>query len=145
MPANPTGKKDRLPTEETALTDMPGDDGRDPDFAASLRSLGPVTLPPPLPSTLPRSRQDQQQQQPQPPALVAVAARQRLARAAQLEAESVGRPSHAGREFLDVATLRQALALRDQQGLRDDQVERSLRLKPGVLRRLGVRGVVQNV
>ncbi|OJJ44557.1 hypothetical protein ASPZODRAFT_18134 [Penicilliopsis zonata CBS 506.65] len=135
-------------------------DGRDPDFAASLRSIGPVTPVPTLsnssifnrdPHSLNRS-QNQTHNHYQPavfpspsnPALLVVTARQRLTQAAEREAEAFGRQSHAGREFLDILTIRQALSMRDSQGVPEAEVEKVLRLKKGVLSRLG-RGVVSEI
>ncbi|RMJ20917.1 hypothetical protein PHISP_08215, partial [Aspergillus sp. HF37] len=119
-------------------------DARDPHFAASLRSIGPVQNPSP---TLSHSSTFNQPAGPQPtgqpqaqgptqtvfpqssnPALLAVTARQRIAKAAEREAEEFGRTSHAGREFLDAWTLRQALVMRDQ-GVPGTEIERALRLK----------------
>jgi hypothetical protein len=61
------------------------------------------------------------------------------------ETELLGRQSHEGREFLDVQTIRQALAMRDKQGLPTREIERLLRLKRGVVDRLGKKGVVTEV
>lgn len=54
----------------------------------------------------------------------------------------MGRQSHQGREFLDAMTIRQVLSMRDRQGLAPGDIERLLRLKKGVVGRLGERGVV---
>ncbi|KAG2420863.1 hypothetical protein HFD88_000477 [Aspergillus terreus] len=131
-------------------------DGRDPDFAASLRKIGPVTPTP----TLSHSSTFTQQHPSGPPqgesvqtvfpsasnpALLVFTARQRVAKAAEQEAEMVGRPNFAGREYVDAFTLRQALTMRDRQGLPGDEIERMLRLKKGVLERLGGKGVVSEV
>ncbi|KAI0849637.1 hypothetical protein F5Y00DRAFT_55431 [Daldinia vernicosa] len=72
----------------------------------------------------------------QNPTLSALSARQRLEERATLEFEDVRR----GREFLDVGTLKQALALRER-GTPAADIERRLRLKSGVVERLGPRGV----
>lgn len=76
------------------------------------------------------------------PALLVMSARQRIAKAAELEAETFGKQSHAGREFLDIETIRQALSMRDREGLPAEEIERRLRLKEGVVGRLGKKGVV---
>ena len=132
-------------------------DARDPTFAASLRSIGPVI---PMP-TLSNSSTFNNQQSPHParqtdtvfpqaganPALLVWTARQRAARAAEMEAESFAKPSYAavaGREYLDALTIRQTLVMREQ-GLADADIERMLRLKKGLLRRLGGVGVVSAV
>ncbi|PYI28348.1 hypothetical protein BP00DRAFT_403156 [Aspergillus indologenus CBS 114.80] len=127
-------------------------DGRDPDFAASLRSIGPVT---PNPTFSPSSTFNPAQRSfggpgaptaafaPAPnPALLTVTARQRITKAAEEEVDNLGRPDFVGREYLDALTIRQVLAMRDRQGLPAREIERVLRLKRGVVERLGVKGVV---
>ncbi|KAJ9253820.1 hypothetical protein DTO027B5_1440 [Paecilomyces variotii] len=120
-------------------------DARDPHFAASLRSIGPVTPQPTFsnssafnrpgqtPSVFPTANN---------PALLVVTARQRITKAAEQEAEAFGRESHVGREFLDALTIRQALTMRDRQGKSAAEIENALRLKPGVMERLGRQSIV---
>lgn len=79
------------------------------------------------------------------PALLVISARQKIAKAAESEAEAFGRQSHGGREFLDALTIRQALAMRDRQGLPNGEIEKLLRLKAGVVDRLGKKGVVSEI
>lgn len=140
-------------------------DARDPHFAASLRSIGPVTPNPTFShsSTFNQSRtfpQFQPQTTPSSvsqsagvtpsvfpdannnPALLVLSSRSRITKAAEQELESFGRPSHPGREYLDAMTIRQVLTMRDRQKLKDGDIERMLRLKKGVVGRLGERGVV---
>ncbi|KAI1500248.1 hypothetical protein F5X99DRAFT_386933 [Biscogniauxia marginata] len=69
--------------------------------------------------------------------LSALEARERLQRQAQAEFEDPTR----GREFLDVGTLRQILVMRAQGGAPAD-IEKRLRLKSGVVGRLGPQGIV---
>lgn len=57
----------------------------------------------------------------------------------------LGRPDHEGREFIDVVTIRQLLQMRNRQNLPDEQIERLLRLKKGVVSRLGPKGLVAEV
>ena len=122
-------------------------DGRDPDFAASLRTIGPVT---PNPTYSPSSTFSRQ---PAPtvfppatnPALLVFSARQRITKAAEQEAEAMGKMDFQGREFLDALTIRQVLAMRDRQGLGEREIERVLRLKGGVVGKLGERGVVGDI
>lgn len=64
---------------------------------------------------------------------------------AEQEAEEFGRTSHTGRRYLDVMTIRQALAMRDVNGLPGEEVERALRLKGGVMGMLGGKGVVGEI
>jgi len=125
-------------------------DSSDSHFAASLRSIGPVIPNPTFsnsstfhrpvrghgPSVLPDSAN---------PTLLVVSSRARITKAAEREAELLGRQSHEGREFLDVQTIRQALAMRDKQGLPAGEIERLLRLKSGVMDRLGKKGVLAEV
>lgn len=72
-------------------------------------------------------------------------ARQQITKAAELEAETFGKQSHTGREFLDVMTIRQALSMRDREGFLADEIEKRLRLKSGVVERLGKKGVVAEI
>lgn len=119
-------------------------DARDPDFAASLRKIGPVTPNPTLsnsstfksPSVFPDANN---------PTLLVLSSRARIASAAEKEAEVLGRPDHEGREFIDVVTIRQLLQMRNRQNLPDEQIERLLRLKKGVVSRLGPKGLVAEV
>lgn len=132
-------------------------DGRDPHFAASLRSIGPVNPAPtyshsstfnPAPSATPQPDQSAQLVFPQSatnPALLVLSARERIAQAAEREAEQVGKPSFAGREFVDALTIRQAISMRDKQGYPPAEIEDSLQLKRGVMERLGKRGIVSEV
>ncbi|KAE8158975.1 Oligosaccharyltransferase subunit Ribophorin II-domain-containing protein [Aspergillus tamarii] len=127
-------------------------DGRDPDFAATLRGIGPVSPAPTLSnsSTFASGAQRGDSVQtvfPQAanPALLVVTARQKIAKAAEREVELVGRPGFTGREYLDALTIRQALSMRDRQGMPSGEIERLLRLKRGVVDRLGKKGVVSEV
>ncbi|KAL4885542.1 hypothetical protein BJY04DRAFT_214338 [Aspergillus karnatakaensis] len=123
-------------------------DGRDPHFAASLRSLGPVTPSPTL-SNSSTFNQPQSQSTNYPtvfppasnPALLALNSRQRITREAERESEDMGRANFPGRRYLDALTIRQAIVMRDKQGLGDGEVERTLRVRKGVLGGLG-KGVV---
>ncbi|KAH0537497.1 hypothetical protein FGG08_005715 [Glutinoglossum americanum] len=117
-------------TQKTAI-DL---DGRDPSFAASLRTLGAVDHTPPTPAHPMASARN--------PALALLAARSRLAEEAGAEALSAGKKGFPGRRFVDVVTVRQALRLRDGEGVADGEVERRLGLRRGVVGKLGRRGVV---
>lgn len=68
-----------------------------------------------------------------------------MSKVAKYEAENVGRPSFGGRQFLDAVTIRQALSMRDRQGIKPGDIERILRLKKGVVDRLGKQGVVSEL
>lgn len=71
-------------------------------------------------------------------------ARRLLQAQAQQEFEEMGRPGSEGREFLDVVTIRKILLLR-QRGDTAADIESRLRLKPGVVARLGTQAVVSPV
>ncbi|GKZ37285.1 hypothetical protein AbraIFM66950_008770 [Aspergillus brasiliensis] len=145
-PTGPTYHSKEPPsTERSSAIDL---DGRDPDFAAHLRSIGPV-----IPNPTFSNSSTFASQQPAPtvfppasnPALLVFSARQRLTKAAEQELESMGRSGFQGREYLDALTIRQVLAMRDRQGLSAEEIERLLRLKSGVVGRLGGKGVVADI
>ncbi|GAB7358326.1 hypothetical protein MBLNU230_g2398t1 [Neophaeotheca triangularis] len=130
-------------------------DASDPDFARSLRSLGPVQ---PNPTMSPTSafqhpgntnRNATQSQRssifPDPrqnPAVAVLESRAQLQAQADEEGERYGKSGFEGREFLDVFTIRQIMVLRDGKGESGEQIERRLGLKRGTVERLGPRGVV---
>ncbi|KAL4804264.1 hypothetical protein BDV18DRAFT_162027 [Aspergillus unguis] len=143
--------KEKAATEKSSAIDL---DGRDPHFAASLRSIGPVT---PAPTFSNSSTFNQPQASPQGsqptnanssvfpsapmnPALLAVTARQRITKEAEAETEEYGRGGFGGRRYVDAFTIRQALAMRDRQGLTGNEIEKTLRLRTGVLQGLGSGG-----
>ncbi|KAJ5294189.1 hypothetical protein PENANT_c028G09844 [Penicillium antarcticum] len=123
-------------------------DGRDPDFAASLRSIGPVNPNPTysnsstvngpgsMQTIFPRSSN---------PALLVINARQRLNKLVEEEAESYGVAGHPGRQFLDALTIQQVLTMRDKQGMSRRQIEKFLGLKSGVVDRLGKDAIVSRI
>lgn len=136
-------------------------DASDPDFARSLRSLGPVqpnstlsnssTFSNELPNTA-GSKSSPNQQHPQffpdesqNPALLVLKARERLQQEAEAEFAKTSRSDAGGKRFLDVGTIRQVLAMRDEKGKSDTDIEKSLGLAGGVVRALGRRGVVGDV
>jgi hypothetical protein len=79
------------------------------------------------------------------PALLAITARTRIGKAAQEEIDAIGHGDFAGRQFLDAFTISQALTMRDQQKMPPREIERLLRMKEGVLDRLGKDGLVSRV
>ena len=90
------------------------------------------------------------------PALTVLAARERIAIAAEREREGEDIVSGGGggesgidagreREFVNVDVLRQVIGLRDGGMLSEDEIERRFRLKRGVLASLGRRGVVEGL
>ncbi|CAK4032063.1 Hypothetical predicted protein [Lecanosticta acicola] len=122
-------------------------DASDPDFAQSLRSIGPVQPNPTLsPTSAFSPGQNIRPQAPNPrsnPALAVLEARSKLQDGADREFLEAGRRGHQGREFLDVYTIRQILTLRDEQRRKTDDIEKALGLKRGVVDRLGASGVVE--
>lgn len=120
-------------------------DASDPDFAQSLRTIGPVQ---PNPTLSPTSAfgQETRSTAPNPrlnPALAVLDARSKLQDRAEAEFLEAGRRGHDGREFLDVYIIRQILTLRDQRKKSATEIERQLGLKKGVVERLGAAGVVE--
>lgn len=63
-------------------------------------------------------------------------ARRRLQQQAEEELESMGRNSSQGRRFVDMRTMVEAIQLRDR-GFPPAEIEHRLRLKPGLMNRLG--------
>lgn len=129
-------------------------DASDPDFARSLRSLGPVQPNPtmsqtsavPHPSNPNNPAQAARPVGPDPrtnPAIAILDARARLQDEAEKEFMEAGKRGHEGRQFLDVYTIRQILTMRDERGGSSAQIEKALGLKKGVVDRLGMEGVVE--
>ncbi|KAK6390799.1 hypothetical protein LTR65_005403 [Meristemomyces frigidus] len=128
-------------------------DASDPDFARSLRSIGPVqpnpTLSPssafPHPNNPNSPAQASRPAGPDPrrnPAIMVLDARSRLQAAADIEFQGAARSGGDGRQFLDVYMIRQILVQRDEKGKSAAEIERSMGLKKGVVDRLGANGVV---
>jgi hypothetical protein len=67
--------------------------------------------------------------------------RRQLEARARDELDNMGKSTDKGREFLDIATVKQILVLR-QGGASASDIETRLRLKAGVVARLGPQGVV---
>jgi hypothetical protein len=129
-------------------------DARDPQFGSALREVGaarPITERKPNEDYFPTSSQPMHSgqnifpTQPNNPAMMLVHARQKLAKQWESEMEGQGRPSFAGRTLLSAQEIRQALTSRDEAGKSSQQVEKELRLKPGILDQLVAKGVVANV
>nr|POE77364.1 hypothetical protein CFP56_09011 [Quercus suber] len=128
-------------------------DASDPDFAQSLRTLGPVQPNPTLSpsSTFPSPGNPTSRPRAYPadprrnPAVMVLESRARLQERADQEFREAGRAGHEGREFLDIYTIQRVLRLRDEQGKPAGEIERVLGLKKGVVGRLGSAGVVAAV
>lgn len=71
-----------------------------------------------------------------------LSARSRLQDEAEVEFMEGGKRGHAGRQYLDVHTIRQILQMRDQRKQPAAEIERALGLREGVVERLGPSGVV---
>ena len=68
-------------------------------------------------------------------------ARRKLQDAATAEFDRTGRSTDRGREFLDVRTIHDILALRER-GIDPSAIESKFNLKAGVVKRLGQTGMV---
>jgi hypothetical protein len=68
-------------------------------------------------------------------------ARRQLEARAKYELDNTGKSTDKGREFLDIGTVKQILVLRES-GTSATDIETRLRLKPGLVARLGPRGIV---
>ncbi|KAK1755244.1 hypothetical protein QBC47DRAFT_383175 [Echria macrotheca] len=126
----------------------------DPAFADRLRQMGIVQPNPTFsPSSTAASFQDMmstaQSSMAAPkyppsssnPTLAVLEARRRLQEKAEQEFEELGVSGAQGREFLDINTIRNILVMR-QRGESAAAIESRLRLKPGVVARLGPPGIV---
>lgn len=81
----------------------------------------------------------------QNPTLRALAARRRVQEEAEAEFEEVGRRGFAGRRFVDAATVRNALKVRDAGVVSDAEIERQFGLREGTVGKLGRKGILRNV
>jgi len=81
---------------------------------------------------------------PSNPALRILQARQQLQDEAERELEMLGRRGFEGRRFLRSGEIRDALALREA-GVGEEEIERKMGLKKGVVRVLTPKGIVENV
>ena len=150
-PGETTGPTVRPQPQATgARSDEINLDASDPDFARSLRSLGPVQPNPTMSPTSAFNPDDPASTSKKPvgpdprnnPALAVLDARARLQDEAEREFMEAGKRGHEGRQFLDVYTLRQMLTMRDERGAGAGQIEKALGLRRGCVERLGERGVV---
>ncbi|RKU48321.1 hypothetical protein DL546_008231 [Coniochaeta pulveracea] len=86
--------------------------------------------------TYPSSRDNQ--------TLSVLEARRRITERAEAELENIGKRNAEGREFVDIATIRRALLLR-QGGVKEEEIEDRFGLKRGTVRRLGGGRMIQAV
>lgn len=143
-------------------------DARDPHFANRLTTLGPVKpyptfspsststpFPPPTNPTSSSSRPSESVGSDAPfgpgvfpspannPAIATLTARSRIQDAVEQEKVDAGRRGFEGRQYLDIVTVRKVLTLRDEQGMKAEDIEKALRLKKGVVAGLGRVGVLE--
>ncbi|EZF24580.1 hypothetical protein H112_02886 [Trichophyton rubrum D6] len=150
--ANTQGQEKASTTRSEAI-DL---DARDPDFAASLRSIGPVTPTPTLSRSSTFNQPRGQNVSPPTsgaiseevkanPSLLTLMSRTRISAEAEADMESLGRKGHGGRRFVDVVSLKQIISMRDTQGVSEEVIETQFGLKKGTLANLGPKGVVTDV
>ena len=77
------------------------------------------------------------------PSIAILEARQRLQEEAEKEFQTGGRVG--GRQFLDVITIRQILQMRDERGMKAEDIEQRMGLKKGVVARLGPKGIFRGL
>ena len=127
-----------------------------PDFANRLRQMGvvqpnptysPSSIASPVPDISSASLPNQTISAPQFPSarnnatLGVLDARRQLQERAEQEVANIGKSGYKGREFIEASAIREILMLR-QQGHSPADIEARLRLRPGVVARLGPLGVV---
>ncbi|KAI5457963.1 hypothetical protein BGZ63DRAFT_407277 [Mariannaea sp. PMI_226] len=78
------------------------------------------------------------------PTLSALEARRRLQQQAEEDFEAMGRANSQGRRFLDMRTVVDAMKMRDH-GLADQEIEKRLRIQPGLLQRVGRQSGLSHV
>ncbi|KPM37441.1 hypothetical protein AK830_g9139 [Neonectria ditissima] len=155
--SQPSAKPKAGPAGGGAKDDAIRADGVDPDFVPGdfsrrLHQMG-MADPNPTYSSSSTASHNLGPQTPQGPTfapsrsnptLTALEARQRLQREAEEDFESMGRANTQGRRFLDMRTMVDAMKLRGH-GLADRDIEARLRMRPGLLEKLGRQGVFAHV
>jgi len=74
-----------------------------------------------------------------------VEARNRIAQTSDQETDAIGRASSTGRTLISAKDITEVLRLRDQRGMSTQDIEKQMRLQPGILSRLARPGVYANV
>lgn len=133
-------------------------DARDPDFGAALKKLGPaipVERGAPNQGAFPTSSQPPLGQQGKNifpssvpgnnSSLRVLQARDRAALKFDEEVDSLGRTSFAGRTLISAKDIKEVLRLRDQAGRSVEEIEKQMRLQPGILAKLSRPGIYANV
>lgn len=129
-------------------------DGRDPQFGSRLSQIGPVQPVSQTPSNQhqfpPSSSPRQQGQNIFPstspttnPAILVTQARERIGKLWEEESESLGRASFQGRTLISAGQIKEVLEMREH-GMSASDIEKRLRLRSGLVQRLGAGGVVAN-
>ncbi|KAK5064423.1 hypothetical protein LTR84_000256 [Exophiala bonariae] len=128
-------------------------DGRDPHFGSALRKIGvakPVSETKPHEDAFPTSSRPMNSGQnifpstKNNPAILLVQAREKFGKQFEVEVDSRGRAGFAGRTLLSAKEIKEVFTLRDDGAKLPQQVEKELRLKPGILEQLAPQGVVAN-
>jgi hypothetical protein len=139
-------------------------DARDPDFDSRLSQLGPVQPFPtasnsstfaPTPQVVKSSSSSKSTSSPSTrqqifpstssnPALLIVQARDQIAKVFEQESESLGRGSFTGRTLISAAEIKALLSMRDDGRKQPSEIEQQLRLRHGLVAKLGQNGVVGN-
>ena len=123
-------------------------DGADPHYAASLRKLGAVQAPPMSSSsaifnaTASNGKHGPDVDPRTNPAVQILTARERLAAEAEKEFAGAAKSEQTQRRFLEIGTLQQVLAMRDDGRASPAEIERKFGLQQGVVESLGTTGVV---
>lgn len=130
------------PTDKTSLPEITAD-AQDPHFAASLRRLGAVQSPQPTLSRTSTYTPPTAFSRPNP-AIQILQTRRALASKHEDEIEALGSKAFEGRSFLDAGSIRVILAMRER-GIGVREIEREMRVREGVVGKLGPRGLVGNV
>lgn len=83
--------------------------------------------------------------QSQNPALLVLKARARLQKEAEAEFAKTSRSEGGGKRLMDVSTIRQVIVMRDEKGMGESEIEKSLGLAGGVVGALGQKGIIGDV
>ncbi|KAK3694918.1 hypothetical protein B0T22DRAFT_437965 [Podospora appendiculata] len=154
-PPRPSFTKNDAIRRDSINPDQPEPSTVNPNFASRLKQMGiaqpnPTFSPSSTASTAPPDIDAAHYQGHAPPqfppassnvTLGVLEARRQLELRAEDELNNIGKSSDQGKEFLDIATIRNILVLR-QRGESASTIEIRLRLKPGVVGRLGPLGIV---
>ena len=117
-------------------------DGADPHYAASLRKLGAVQASATFNATALDGTHSPDADPRANPAIQILTARERLEIEAEKEFAGVAKSEQTQRRFLDIGTLQQVLAMRDDGGASAAEIERKFGLQQGLVESLGTTGVV---